>query len=82
MLCYHRYGDRTSDMPGCLQVIPICSPFNANSPMQDFLADRLLLDAIVTVVDAKHIEQHLDDKKPDGIENEVFFFPDYCPQFP
>jgi len=43
--------------------------------MQDFLADRLLLDAIVTVIDAKHIEQHLDDKKPDGVENEVSFFP-------
>ena len=39
--------------------------------LQDFLAERLLLDAIVTVVDAKHIEQHLDDKKPEGVENEV-----------
>ena len=39
--------------------------------LQDFLAERLLLDAIVTVVDLKHIEQHLDDEKPEGVENEV-----------
>lgn len=50
--------------------------------MQDFLADRLLLDAIVTVVDAKHIEQHLDDKKPDGVENEVSFFSKHHPHLP
>ena len=29
------------------------------------------LDGIVTVVDAKHIEQHLDEQKPDGAENEA-----------
>ena len=28
------------------------------------------LDGIVTLVDAKHIEQHLDDEKPEGAENE------------
>lgn len=28
------------------------------------------LDAIVTVVDAKHIIQHLDEEKPEGVENE------------
>ena len=44
---------------------------NGVCPLQDFLAERLLLDAIMTVVDCKHIEQHLDDKKPEGVENEV-----------
>ena len=29
------------------------------------------LDAIVTVVDAKHIVQHVDEVKPDGVENEA-----------
>merc|ERR1712196_733356 len=29
------------------------------------------LDGIVTLVDAKHIEQHLDEKKPEGTENEA-----------
>ena len=28
------------------------------------------IDGIVTLVDAKHIEQHLDEEKPDGAENE------------
>jgi G3E family GTPase len=28
------------------------------------------LDGIVTLVDAKHVEQHLDEEKPDGAENE------------
>jgi len=29
------------------------------------------LDAIVTLVDAFHIEEHLDEEKPDGVENEA-----------
>jgi G3E family GTPase len=41
--------------------------------MDESLAERLTLDAIITVVDAKHIEQHLDEKKPEGVENEVLF---------
>ena len=28
------------------------------------------LDGIITVVDAKHVMQHLDEKKPEGVENE------------
>jgi G3E family GTPase len=28
------------------------------------------LDAVITVVDAKHVVQHLDEKKADGAENE------------
>merc|ERR1712054_409278 len=28
------------------------------------------LDGIITLVDAKHIEQHLDEVKPEGAENE------------
>ena len=32
------------------------------------------LDGIVTMVDAKHIEQHLDEIKPEGAENEWVFF--------
>ena len=35
------------------------------------LRERLSLDAIVTVVDAKHIHQHLDEQKPEGVEKEV-----------
>eukprot|EP00960_Hanusia_phi_P045377 757199-Hanusia_phi.AAC.1 len=28
------------------------------------------VDAVLTVVDAKHILQHLDEEKPEGVENE------------
>merc|ERR1711972_796466 len=29
------------------------------------------IDGILTLVDAKHIIQHLDDEKPEGVENEA-----------
>jgi G3E family GTPase len=29
-----------------------------------------MIDAVITVVDAKHITQHLDEQKPEGVENE------------
>ena len=29
------------------------------------------LDGILTLVDAKHIIQHLDEEKPEGVENEA-----------
>ena len=35
------------------------------------VADRYKLDGIITVVDAKHIIPHLDDEKPDDVENEA-----------
>ena len=38
--------------------------------VDDRVADRYILDGIITVVDAKHIIQHLEDEKPEGIENE------------
>ena len=34
------------------------------------ISSQLRLDAIVTVVDAKHLLLHLDEVKPDGVENE------------
>ena len=42
---------------------------------QTFFVDESIeknfrLDGIVTLVDAKHIEQHLDEEKPEGAENE------------
>ena len=42
---------------------------------QTFFADERVsnnyyLDGIITVVDAKHIVPHLDDEKPEGVENE------------
>ena len=39
--------------------------------MDDVVKAYARLDAIVTVVDAKHIVQHLDEVKPEGCENEA-----------
>eukprot|EP00798_Chlamydomonas_sp_ICE-L_P022945 gene22945-30125_t len=35
------------------------------------IKDNCFLDALLTVVDIKHITQHLDDEKPDGVVNEA-----------
>ena len=38
--------------------------------VDDSVTERYKLDGIITVVDAKHIVQHLDDEKPEDVENE------------
>ncbi len=38
--------------------------------MDDDVSAAYELDGIVTVIDAKHILQHLDEIKPEGVENE------------
>jgi G3E family GTPase len=39
--------------------------------VDDNVKEHFRLDGIVTLVDAKHIEQHLDEEKPEGAENEA-----------
>lgn len=39
--------------------------------IDDEVVKRYKLDGIITVVDAKHIVQHIDDEKPEGVENEA-----------
>ena len=39
--------------------------------VDDRVVERYKLDGIITVVDAKHIIQHLDEEKPDDVENEA-----------
>ncbi|MGQ0623205.1 MAG: CobW family GTP-binding protein [Sporichthyaceae bacterium] len=39
--------------------------------MDDEIASQLRLDAIVTLVDAAHVRPHLDEVKPEGVENEA-----------
>lgn len=39
--------------------------------VDDEMAAQLKLDAIITVVDAKHLLPHLDEEKPEGVENEA-----------
>jgi G3E family GTPase len=38
--------------------------------VDDEIKELYKLDGIITVVDAKHIMQHLAEEKPDGVENE------------
>ena len=46
---------------------PVAQTFFVDDDVKAFAR----LDAVVTLVDAKHIELHLDEVKPDGVENEA-----------
>merc|ERR1712196_291751 len=37
----------------------------------DFVQQHMRLDGILTLVDSKHIIMHLDEEKPEGVENEA-----------
>ena len=39
--------------------------------VDDKVVQRYKLDGIITVVDAKHAIQHIDEEKPEGVENEA-----------
>ena len=39
--------------------------------VDDSIRNSFRIDGIVTLVDAKHVEQHLDEKKPEGVVNEA-----------
>jgi len=39
--------------------------------LEPTVADHMKLDGVLTLVDAKHVEQHLDEVKPDGVVNEA-----------
>ena len=39
--------------------------------LEPTVADAMKLDGVVALVDAKHIEFHLDEQKPDGVVNEA-----------
>jgi G3E family GTPase len=46
---------------------PICFTFSSNA----LIMDNFRIDSVVCLVDAKHIDIHLDDVKPDGSINEA-----------
>jgi len=52
---------------GLADPMPIAQAFFLDDPVLEEVA----LDAIVALVDAKHIEQHLDDVRYDGIDNQA-----------
>jgi len=52
---------------GMADPAPVAQTFFVDDGVKEFAR----LDGIVTLVDAKHIEQHLDEEKPEGAENEA-----------
>merc|ERR1712203_407747 len=52
---------------GLADPAPVAQTFFAD----DFVREHLVLDSILTLVDAKHLTQHLDEEKPEGVENEA-----------
>merc|ERR1712178_633301 len=52
---------------GMADPAPVAQTFFVDDNVKDFAR----LDGIVTLVDAKHVEQHLDEEKPEGAENEA-----------
>ena len=51
---------------GMADPAPVAQTFFVDDEVKKFAR----LDGIVTLIDAKHIEQHLDEEKPEGAENE------------
>merc|ERR1719443_1247841 len=52
---------------GMADPAPVAQTFFVDDDVKEFCR----LDGIVTLIDAKHIEQHLDEEKPEGAENEA-----------
>merc|ERR1719226_79072 len=52
---------------GLADPAPVAQTFFAD----DFVQQKLALDGILTVADAKHLVCHLDEEKPEGVENEA-----------
>jgi len=52
---------------GLADPAPVAQTFFAD----DYVQARMVLDGIITVVDAKHVLQHLREEKPEGVENEA-----------
>jgi G3E family GTPase len=62
-----RFDHILIETTGLADPAPVAQTFFVDNEM----ATQLRLDAIVTLVDAKHILAHLDEVKPDGVENEA-----------
>src|SRR3989344_4227498 len=52
---------------GLADPYPVAQSFFINDP----IADEVELDAIVTMIDARHIAQHLEDLQLDGVDNQA-----------
>jgi len=56
------------EMTGMADPAPVAQTFFVEEKVRSFAR----LDGIIALVDAKHIEQHLDAEKPDGADNESY----------
>lgn len=56
----------TAAAAGMADPAPVLQTFFVDSELQEAYS----LDAVITVVDAKHIVMHLDEERPEGVENE------------
>ena len=67
---YDRYKDMDGviiETTGLADPAPVAQTFFVD----DSVASRYKLDGIITVVDAKHVVQHIEEEKPEGVENEA-----------
>ncbi len=62
-----RFDQILIETTGLADPAPVAQTFFVD----DEMAAQLRLDAIVTVVDAKYLLPHLDEEKPEGVENEA-----------
>jgi len=67
----HRAGRKLDaiviETTGLADPAPVAQTFFVDEAVSEFCK----LDGIVTLVDAKHVHQHLDEEKPEGVENEA-----------
>lgn len=52
---------------GLADPAPVCQSFFVEDAVRKYYE----IDAVITIVDAKHIIQHIEEEKPDGVENEA-----------
>jgi G3E family GTPase len=62
-----RFDQIVIETTGLADPAPVAQTFFVDPEV----SDQLRVDAIVTVVDAKHLLLHLDEEKPEGVENEA-----------
>lgn len=63
----HEFQAILLETTGVADPAPIVYTIQTNSKM----SENYYIDSIVCLADAKHLEQHLDEKKPDGAPNEA-----------
>jgi len=63
----HKLDAIVIETTGLADPAPVAQTFFVDDDVSDFC----VLDGIVTLIDAKHAAQHLDEEKPEGVENEA-----------